>query len=61
MEYKKITKHNLVLDDHELSVVQAGLMLLQDGAPLRNGTRFSEYKQTATTMLNVTTPPESAG
>lgn len=60
MDYQRKVSHEIKdLTDHELSAIQAGLMLLEKGANVNGTGGFPEYKKTATTMLRNLSPAQT--
>lgn len=60
MDYQRKVTHDIKgLTDHELSAIQAGLMLLEQGAKANGSSGFPEYKKTATTILRNLTPVQT--
>lgn len=60
MDYRKVTTHDITdLSDHEVSAIQAGLVLLANGATQGNGTSYPEFRKTAGSLLGKLNPPQA--
>lgn len=56
---KHVTYSITDLTEHEMSAIQAGLVLLANGAKEKDGKSYPEYKRTAGTMLGKFNFPEA--
>ena len=60
MEYSERQTFNLTnLNHREMSVIQAGLVLLANGATYGSGNGYAEYRKDAAGMLKAVNPPQS--
>lgn len=60
MDYAKNVTFDLTnLSEHELSTIQAGLVLLGNGAKQDDGHSYPEYKKTAGVLLGRINPPQA--
>lgn len=61
MDYSKTVRYSLTdMSEHEASAVQAGLILLANGAKQDDGASYPEYKKTAAGLLGKMDVPQSS-
>lgn len=61
MDCVKLTTYSITdLTEHEMSAIEAGLILLANGAEKPDGSHYPEYKRTAGSMLGKLSMTESA-